>query len=225
MIEFLHVKKTYTDPVTEVFQDFTEKVDKGEFVLITGESGSGKSTLISMILLETRPDEGNIYVAGQDILSIKKRNIYRYRRQIGVIFQDLRLVPEKNVYDNIMLARKAIQAPARESYKKVWGIAKMLGIAELLKRFPDELSGGEKQKACLARAMVNNPPILLADEPTSNLDPEAAAEIRMLLEILHSQGTTIILTTQDPILFECANSRRVELKPSIFKGDLQNEGT
>ena len=220
MIEFSHIKKTYPEPVTEVFQDFSERIEKGEFVIVTGESGSGKSTLISMILLETVPDAGKIFVSGQDILSIKRKNIYKYRRQLGVIFQDLRLIPEKNIYDNIMLARKAIQAPAKESYTKIWGIAKMLGIAELLKRFPDELSGGEKQKACLARAMVNNPPVLLADEPTSNLDPEAAAEIRRLLEILHAQGTTIFLATQDPILYDCADSRRVELKPSIVKGDL-----
>lgn len=211
MIEFSHIKKIYPESFVEVFADFSESIEKGEFVILTGESGSGKSTLISMLLLEIRPNEGRIHVDGQDILQIKKKNIYKYRRKIGAIFQDLRLVPEKSIYDNIMLARRAIQAPVKESYTKILGTAKMLGVTELLKRFPEELSGGEKQKICLARAMVNNPPILLADEPTSNLDPEASLEIKRLLEILHAQGTTIFLATQDPILFDCAGARRVEL--------------
>lgn len=213
MIEISHLYKTYreADIVTPVFEDFSLDVEKGEFVILTGESGCGKSTLISLLLLEFRPDSGTIYVAERDTGRIQDKDIHAYRRKIGAIFQDYRLLYDRNVYDNIRLAMIVAEAPLKDAQVRVWNVAKLLGITELLKRRPGELSGGEQQKVCLARAIVNHPTILLADEPTANLDPRSSDEVKNLLETVHEQGTTVLLVTQDNILYDCKNSRRIEL--------------
>ena len=219
MIEFQHIDKYYEASKTEVFKDFNAHILPGEFVLITGESGSGKSTLIRMLLREIDPDAGKIYVADRDISKIKGDKIPFYRRQIGAIFQDFRLIKELDVYENIELARIAVGGRKKDSPTRIGNIMKMLRISDLRKRKPGELSGGEQQKVCLARAIVNNPRILLADEPTANLDPEYTEDILRLLKIINAQGTTVVVATQDPILMAAEGVRTIPLSMSHSKMD------
>lgn len=219
MIEFQHIDKYYEASKTEVFKDFNAHIYPGEFVLITGESGSGKSTLIRMLLKEVEPDAGKIYVADHEIGRIQGDKIPFYRRQIGAIFQDFRLIKELDVYENIELARIAVGGRKKDSPTRIGNIMKMLRISDLRKRKPSELSGGEQQKICLARAIVNNPKILLADEPTANLDPEYTEDILRLLKIINAQGTTVVVATQDPILIAAEDVRVIPLEMSRSEMD------
>ena len=219
MIVFQHIDKYYEASRTEVFLNFNEHIYPGEFVMITGESGSGKSTLIKMLLKEIEPDSGKIYVADRDLSRIQGEKIPFYRRQIGAIFQDFRLIKELDVYENIELARIAIGGRKKDSATRIGNIMKMLRISDLRKRKPDELSGGEQQQVCLARAIVNNPRILLADEPTANLDPDYTEDMLQLLKIIHAQGTTVVVATQDPILMACEEARKIPLKMSRSRMD------
>lgn len=219
MITFQHVDKYYEASRTEVFKNFSAHILPGEFVLITGESGSGKSTLIKMLLKEVEPDGGKIYVADRDISRVQGEKIPFYRRQIGSIFQDFRLIKELDVYENIELARIAVGGRKKDSPTRIGNIMKMLRISDLRKRKPEELSGGEQQKVCLARAIVNNPRILLADEPTANLDPDYTEDLLRLLQIIHAQGTTVVVATQDPILMACEEARQIHLEMSHSRMD------
>ncbi len=187
-------------------------MDKGEFVVLTGESGSGKTTLLRLLLRETDPDSGNITVNGQDILKIKKGKIPVYRRNFGCVFQDFRLVKDISILDNIKLAMRAADKPMVDYSTKIWNIAKLLKITDILKMKPGEVSGGEQQKACIARAIINNPLILMADEPTSNLDPSYSKEIMSLFEIISSMGTTLVVATQDPIIAESESVRNIRVR-------------
>ena len=211
MITFSHVYKTYENTNTNVFKDFSAEISKGEFVIVKGANGSGKTTLINMLLLDVAPDEGTIYAFERDISKIKNRDIPMYRRQMGVIFQDFRLLKDKTVLENIMLARMVIGAPIKDSKMLIWNMSKLLGVADLLNRFPGELSGGQQQKVCLVRALINNPKILICDEPTANLNQEATEDLKNLFELIHAQGTTILLSTHDKILYGCKNARIIEL--------------
>lgn len=219
MIDFSHIDKYYEASETRVFEDFNAHILPGEFVLITGESGSGKSTLIRMLLKEIEPDAGRIYVADRDIGRIGPDQVPFYRRSIGAIFQDFRLIEGLDVYENIELARIAVGGRKKDSPTRIGNIMKMLRISDLRKRKPSELSGGEKQKVCLARAIVNNPRILLCDEPTANLDPDYTEDILSLLRIINAQGITVVVATQDPIIIAFGEARRIELSPSISKAD------
>ena len=214
MIDFEHIDKTYQESETVVFRDFTEHIERGEFVLVTGQSGSGKSTLFNMLLLDVYPDAGHIYINERDIHRVQPKGLPEYRRNFGVIFQNFRLVKYLTVKENIEMAILAVDAPRRGSAKKIFHVAKMLGITDLLNRYPNEISGGQQQKVCLARAIVNNPPILLADEPTANLDPEYSREMKKLFDVIHNQGTTLFVVTQDQILTENTRARIIELTPS-----------
>lgn len=211
MIQFSNIYKTYEKTNTKVLENFSAEVEKGEFVIVKGENGSGKTTLIRMLLLDESPDEGEIYVFERNIKNIKAKDIPMYRRQIGVIFQDYRLIKDATVYDNIMLARMIVGAPKKDSNTKIWNISKFLGITNLLKKYPSELSGGQQQKVCLARALINDPKILICDEPTANLDPEATEDLKNLFEIIHTQGITILLSTHDSLLYDCKDTRIIEL--------------
>ncbi|MBQ8490365.1 MAG: ATP-binding cassette domain-containing protein [Pseudobutyrivibrio sp.] len=215
MITFSHVYKSYENTNTTVFTDFSAEIDKGEFVIVKGANGSGKTTLINMLLLDEACDEGRIYVFEKDISKIRSREIPLYRRQLGVIFQDFRLLKDKTVFDNILLARMVIGAPKKDSKKLIWNMAKLLGISELLNRYPLELSGGQQQKVCLARALINSPKILICDEPTANLDPEATEDLKNLFELIHAQGITILLSTHDAILYDCKDSRIIEINSEV----------
>ncbi|MBP3273988.1 MAG: ATP-binding cassette domain-containing protein [Butyrivibrio sp.] len=194
-----------------VYEDFSEEIGKGEFVVLTGESGSGKTTLIKMLLKETEPDSGTIFVDGKDISKIGRKDIPFYRRSIGVLFQDFRLIQESSVYDNLMSAILATGGSYKEAEKKIVDVLTMLGIDSLHKRFPKQMSGGEQQKVCLARAIINNPGILLVDEPTGNLDPSSSAEINRLLDVVNGQGITIVMATHDIAAAERPGRRRIDL--------------
>ena len=209
MIEFKQIDKYYDASRTQVFSNFNEHILPGEFVMITGESGSGKSTLIKMLLKEIEPDRGKLYVANRALARVQGEKIPFYRRQIGAIFQDFRLIEELDVYENIELARIAVGGRKKDSPTRIGNIMKMLRISDLRKRKPSELSGGEQQKVCLARAIVNNPKILLADEPTANLDPDYTEDMLQLFRIIHAQGTTVVIATQDPILIACEEARKI----------------
>ncbi len=213
MIEFCNVDKYYASSQTRVFKDFSMRIERGEFVLITGVSGSGKSTLIRLLLRDELADGGKIFVRNKDISGIPERELPYYRRGFGVIFQDFRLIKDLNVYDNIELARIAIGGSKKDSPTRIGNIMKLLRISELRKRKITEISGGQQQKVCLARALINNPDILLADEPTANLDPTYTQEMLRLFEVIHSQGSTVVVATQDPILMASERARKICLSP------------
>ena len=213
MISFSHVTKEYQteDGKIAVYEDFSEEIADGEFVVITGESGSGKTTLLKMLLKETEPEKGQIFVDGRNIADIKRKEIPYYRRSIGVIFQDFRLIQNESVYDNLVSAILATGGTHKEAEQKIVNVLTMLGIDFLHKRFPREMSGGEQQKVCLARAIINNPKILLVDEPTGNLDPVSSAEIMRLLDVVNAQGITVLMATHDIAAADKSGRRRIDL--------------
>ncbi|MCR5101439.1 MAG: ATP-binding cassette domain-containing protein [Butyrivibrio sp.] len=196
MIRFEGVSKSYGDD-TPVLSDFNLDIENGEMVFLTGRSGSGKTTLIMLLLRELLAEKGRIIIEGKDIEKLGKNQIPYYRREIGVIFQDFRLIPDMTVYENLYTAILATGGRKSDAEKKITDVLTMLGIDRFHKRYPRELSGGEQQKVCLARALINNPKILLADEPTGNLDPNSSKEILKLLELVNKQGVTIIMATHD----------------------------
>ncbi len=197
MIKLLNVYKTYDELEGPVFEGFSAHMKKGEFILVTGKSGSGKSTLIKLLLKEVEPDKGSIFVDGKDLSRIKRNQIPAYRRDIGVVFQDFRLFDDYTVYGNLELVLSLTGASMKDAEHKITNMLKLMGVDMLHKRYPRELSGGEKQKVCMARALINSPSILLADEPTGNLDPSSSAEIFRLLEVAHRQGITVVMATHD----------------------------
>ena len=213
MIVFDKVTKEYLteDGRISVYRDFSEEIADGEFVVLTGESGSGKTTLIKMLLKETEPDSGRILVDTEDLSTIQHRMIPFYRREIGVIFQDFKLIQSESVYDNLASALLATGGSHKEINAKIVNVLTMLGIDSLHKRFPRQMSGGEQQKVCLARAIINNPKLLLVDEPTGNLDPASTAEINRLLDIVNGQGITIVMATHDISAAMKEGRRRIDL--------------
>lgn len=213
MVEFCNIGKSFENPYTPVFNGLSFRVEPGEFVLVTGESGVGKSTLIRLILRELLPEEGKIYVQEQDIGLINDKNIPAYRRKLGVVFQDFRIIPSKTVYENVDIARISTGGQRDGAVIRINSILKMLGIEGLFNRHPKELSGGELQKVCLARALVNSPIILLADEPTGNLDPRSAGEIMELFHMLHKRGMTVIVATHDLEAAKGLSYREICLDP------------
>ncbi|WP_022777292.1 cell division ATP-binding protein FtsE [Butyrivibrio sp. AE3009] len=220
MINISKVSKNYiTDHGRiDVYNDFSEVINDGEFIVLTGESGSGKTTLLKMLLKEEEPDLGSIYVDGENLKGIKRRNIPFYRRKIGVVFQDYRLIQELSVYDNLLTAILATGGAVTGAEKKIVDVLTMLGIDSLHKRLPKEMSGGQQQKVCLARAMINNPRYLLVDEPTGNLDPASSAEILRLLSVIHDHGVTVIMATHDMSALSIKNKRQISLDKNITGG-------
>lgn len=213
MIDFVNVTKTYDEEEGPVFEGFSEHIERGEFILVTGQSGSGKSTLIKMLLKETEPDEGSITVDGRLLSGISRNDIPDYRKSIGVVFQDFRLFDDYSVYGNLEVVLSLTGGSMRDAESRITHILRLMGIDHLHKRFPRELSGGEKQKVCMARAILNSPSVLLADEPTGNLDPSSSAEIFRLMELIHRQGTTIVMATHDLSTADrlATSSRRIDL--------------
>ena len=193
MIEFNNVTKYYKSNVG--LENVTVRINKGDFVFLVGPSGSGKSTFIKLILKELEADTGTIKVRGQDVTKMAARQIPSLRRNIGIVFQDFRLLPKKTVYENVAFAMEIIHAPRKRIRKHVPQVLSMMGIAEKAKKYPDELSAGEQQRVAIARAIVNKPKILIADEPTGNLDPDTAWEIMQLLNMINLRGTTILMVT------------------------------
>ncbi len=213
MIIFDNVYKQYEETQTQVFSGFSGCIEDGEFVLLTGRSGSGKSTLLKLLLKEIEPDRGSITVDGRRLSDIERTQIPYYRRGIGAIFQDFRLFEEYTVFGNLELVLGLTGQKGKGAELKITHILKLLGIDRLHKRYPSELSGGEKQKVCMARALINMPKILLADEPTGNLDPESSVEIIRLMEVAHSQGITVVMATHDLNTCEkiVAKNHRIDL--------------
>lgn len=213
MIEFMHVTKRYEGSKEDVFQDFNVEIKAGEFVLLTGESGAGKSTFIRLLLKDTEITSGTIYVLNQDIGQLKEREVPFYRRKMGVVFQDARLMPERTVYQNVEIARLIAGGGTRSNRAVISSLFTLLGITHLYKRYPSQLSGGEKQLVCLARALVNYPSILLADEPTGNLSPEESTEVMRLFELVHRQGITVVVAAHDK-----ASVRGLEYREIMLTG-------
>lgn len=196
MIKFTDVTKRYANG-TEALRSFNLEIEKGEFVFVVGSSGAGKSTFIKLILREEKCTSGTIEVEGYDLTKIKRRQIPQFRRTLGVVFQDFRLIPTMTVYDNVAFALRVTNVSKRFIRKRVPYILGLVGLASKAKCYPEELSGGEQQRVALARALVNNPSMIIADEPTGNIDPELSYEIVELLTEINKCGTTVVMVTHE----------------------------
>jgi cell division transport system ATP-binding protein len=194
MIEFKNVTKVYNNNV-KALDGVNLEIQSGEFVFLVGPSGAGKSTFIKMLLKEVEPSTGSILMNGTDLSTIKRRQIPYYRRKIGMVFQDFRLIPNLNVYENVAFAMRVVEASQKEIRKRVPMVLSLVGLSNKYKMFPNQLSGGEQQRVSIARAIVNNPQVLIADEPTGNLDPETAKEIMSLIDDINRAGTTVVMAT------------------------------
>ena len=199
-------------------------IKQGEFVFIVGDSGSGKSTLIKLLLRELLPTSGDLYVNGQSLVDLKRRNVPKYRRNLGVVFQDFRLLKDRNVYENVAFAQRIIQVPVREIRKNVPSILSVVGLAGKYKAKPRQLSGGEQQRVALARALINRPPILLCDEPTGNLDPKNSWEIMKLLEQINKKGTTVLVVSHNREIVNEMQKRVITMKKGIIVSDEEKGG-
>lgn len=199
-------------------------INKGEFVFIVGDSGSGKSTLIKLLLRELTPTSGNINVMGYDLVKIKHRKIPKFRRNLGIVFQDFRLLKDRNVYENVAFAQRIIQVSNKEIKRNVPSILATVGLAGKYKAKPRQLSGGEQQRVALARALVNRPTILLADEPTGNLDPKNSWEIMKLLEQINENGTTVLVVTHNREIVNSMQKRVVTMKRGVIVSDEEKGG-
>lgn len=191
------VSKRYEDTQTEALQNISLQIETGEFVFLTGESGSGKTTLLRLLLREFLPEQGRIRVNGKYLDEMGRREIPFYRRKIGMLYQDSRLIENKTVYENVLLARQIVGAGRKEAKNQVSRMLAFTGLASRFRQYPNELSGGELKKACLARALVNHPALLLADEPTGNLDESGTQELMNVLEEMNRRGVTVLVATHD----------------------------
>ena len=210
MIEFKNVSKVY-DTGTEAVHNANFKIDKGEFVFLAGSSGSGKSTLIKLILKEEEPTKGNIIINGKDTTFLKPKRVPFLRRSMGVVFQDFRLLPDKTVYENVAFAMYIVKATPRHIKRQVPMVLSLVGLSDKAKMYPNELSGGEQQRVALARALVNNPSMIIADEPTGNLDPDTAWEIMNLLNDINLRGTTVVMATHAKNIVDEMNKRVIHI--------------
>lgn len=225
LIVLENVSKTYQDGNgAHALNGVNLKIKKGEFVFIVGDSGSGKSTLIKLMLRELVPTTGAIYVNGDNLAKLKHRQVPVYRRNLGVVFQDFRLLKDRNVYENVAFAQRIVQTPTREIKKNVPAILSIVGLAGKYKAKPKQLSGGEQQRVALARALINKPPILLCDEPTGNLDPKNSWEIMKLLEQINKRGTTIIVVTHNKEIVNEMQKRVITLKKGVIISDEEKGG-
>lgn len=211
MIYFEKVTKEY-NPDSIALKDVTLGIDPGEFVSIIGHSGAGKTTLLKMILAEDKPTEGTVYFGSTDIHALRKSELHELRRRIGTIFQDFRLLPHMNVYENIAFSMEVAGRDDEEIETDVPHVLELVGLGHKAWNFPHELSGGEKQRVAIARAIVNQPDVLIADEPTGNLDPESTYDIVQILQRINDLGTTVILTTHNKGVIDHINKRVVEME-------------
>lgn len=218
MIKIEGVSKSYGNGAPAL-SNLNLDIEEGEFVFIVGASGSGKSTFIKLLLRELTPTEGKIIVNGTVLSKLKSRGVAKYRRDIGVVFQDFRLLQDRDVYSNIAFAQRVIGVAPREIKKNVARVLSLVGLSEKYRSNPNELSGGEQQRVALARALVNQPDILLADEPTGNLDPENSWEIMKLLDKVNKQGTTVIVVTHNLEIVEAMRKRVITMKKGVKVSD------
>lgn len=223
MIEFKDVTKEYSKGIAAL-NGVNLKIEKGEFAFIVWDSGSGKSTLIRLLLKELDPTSGSIIVNGQNLNRLKHRKIPQYRRHLGVVFQDFRLLKDRNIYENIAFALRVTETSPRIIKQKVPAALSLVGLAQKYKAFPKELSGGEQQRVAIARAIVNEPAILLADEPTGNLDPTNSWEIMKLLEEANERGTTVLVVTHNQEIVNEMKKRVITMKKGVIVSDEQKGG-
>ncbi len=223
MIEFSNVSKIYANGV-KALDNCSFTVERGEFVFIVGPSGSGKSTVMKLLMKEEEISEGNIILNDRDITRVKHKDIPGLRRQLGVVFQDFRLLPNKTVYENVAFAMQVVQETNREIRRNVPMALTMVGLQKRSKSFPNQLSGGEQQRTALARAIVNKPPLLLADEPTGNLDPNTSWEIMDLLSEINSNGTTVIVATHAWDIVDAMKKRVIALRNGVIIRDVEKGG-
>ena len=210
MIEFINVSKVYKTG-THALNNFSIRIDRGEFVFIVGPSGAGKSTFIKLLMREEKPTSGEIYVNGQDLIKLKRRKVPYFRRTLGVVFQDFRLIPNMNVYNNVAFALRVTNVSGREIRNRVPYVLGLVGLANKSKSMPEHLSGGEQQRVALARALVANPSLIIADEPTGNIDPDLSFEIVDLLSEINKCGTTVVMVTHEHTLVNEFNHRVVTI--------------
>ena len=223
MIQLEHVSKSFSQGIPAL-NDVSLHISEGEFVFIVGDSGSGKSTLIKLLLRELSITSGYINVMGYDLSRIRHRKIPKFRRNLGIVFQDFRLLKDRNVYDNVAFAQRIVQKSNKEIKKNVPSILSVVGLAGKYKAKPKQLSGGEQQRVALARALVNEPAILLADEPTGNLDPKNSWEIMKLLEQINENGTTVLVVTHNREIVNAMQKRVVTLKKGVIVSDEEKGG-
>jgi cell division transport system ATP-binding protein len=222
MMRLENVSKSYQAGVPAL-NDVNLEIAPGEFVFIVGASGSGKSTLIKLLLAELRPTKGKIIINGKDLKTVKHKMIPKFRRNIGVVFQDFRLLADRNVYENVAFAMKVVEASNKEIKRKVPMMLSMVGLAAKYRSLPKQLSGGEQQRVAIARALVNEPKILLADEPTGNLDNKNAWEIMRLLDEINQRGTTVVVVTHNMEIVKAMNKRVITIKKGVVISDEEGE--
>lgn len=218
MITLENVSKAYAAGIPAL-NDVSLNIEEGEFVFVVGDSGSGKSTLIKLLLKELEPTDGSIVIHNQNLGKIRHRDIPRFRRNIGVVFQDFRLLKDRNVYENVAFAQRVVGTPTKVMKRKVPAILSMVGLAAKYKSFPKQISGGEQQRVAIARALVNEPKILLADEPTGNLDARNAWEIMKLLEEINQRGTTVLVVTHNLEIVKAMKKRVITMRKGVVVSD------
>lgn len=223
MIEISKLTKTY-DRNSRALKGLDISIEDGEFVFITGRSGSGKSTLLRILLKEVEPSSGRVVVNDMDLGEMPRRFVPKYRRMLGVVFQDFRLLKDRTVYENVAFAQRVIGVPGRTIRQSVPRMLKLVGLSSKYKAFPHQLSGGEQQRVAIARALINQPAVLLADEPTGNLDPQNAMEIMKLLEEINQRGTTVIVVTHSREIVDMMKKRVITLDKGVVVSDERKGG-
>ena len=211
MIEARQLSKSYSRGVYAL-QDLTLSIGKGEFVFLTGPSGAGKSTLLRLLLMQERASEGQLTVNGHELTTLRRRDIQEYRRGIGFIFQDFKLIPARTVLENVSFVSEVLGVPAAQQRRRAFQVLKWVGLQHRMQAFPRDLSGGEQQRIAIARALVNDTPLLLADEPTGNLDPDLSLEVMNLLREVNAGGTTVVVATHDRELIRLVGRRTLTLE-------------
>ena len=218
MIETVGLGKSYERGDLFALRDLTVKVDKGEFVFLTGPSGAGKSTLLRLLLVQERPTEGEVIVNGRNLARLTRNEVQAYRRTVGFVFQDFKLIAAKTVFENVSFALRVLGMPVEQQRRKTYQVLKWVGLQHRLNAFPTELSGGEQQRVAIARALVNEPHLVLADEPTGNLDPDLSLEIMNLFRDMNSRGTTVLVATHDRELIKWVGRRVIQLEHGRMAG-------
>lgn len=218
MIAIKNVSKRYKNGVMAL-SNINIKIEKGEFIFLVGASGAGKSTLVKMLLKETEPTQGRIIIDNENIANIHRRKVPYLRRKTGVVFQDFRLLPNKTVYENVAFAMEIVEASPKEIRRNVPTMLSLVGLSSKAKMYPEQLSGGEQQRVSIARAIINNPPLLIADEPTGNLDPETSWEIMRLLRQINRRGTTVVMATHAKEIVNMMQQRVIALEKGMVVRD------
>lgn len=220
MIEFKNVSKVYKNNHIAI-SNLSVSINKGEFVFLVGPSGAGKSTFIKLLMREIEPTSGKIIVNNVNICNLRRSEVPYYRRSVGVVFQDFRLLPDKTVYENIAFAMQIVEAPGREIKKRIPQLLSLVGLSNKINSYPTQLSGGEQQRVALARALANNPKLMICDEPTGNLDPDTAWEIMQTLNDINKTGTTILMATHAKDVVDNMKKRVVAIEKGVIVRDQQ----